>query len=123
MATKASNLTTKQRKSRDNLIPFKPGQSGNPKGRAKKGTAVADILRAVGEAKYRAVDKDGSSRDITKIQAVIERIYMAALAGDMAASKLILEYEMGKPRQSVEIEQRGRDVIIEINAPDKPNDG
>jgi len=123
MATKASNLTTKQRKSRDNLIPFKPGQSGNPKGRAKKGTAVADILRAVGEAKHTAVDKDGSSRDITKIQAVIERIYMAALAGDMAASKLILEYEMGKPRQSVEIEQRGRDVIIEINAPDKPNDG
>jgi predicted ArsR family transcriptional regulator len=53
--------------------PFKPGQSGNPKGRPKKGFAISERIRAsvtdedweeiIAKAKEQAKDGDKSARD------------------------------------------------------------
>ena len=55
---------------------FRPGQSGNPAGRPRRGTATAEILRG------RLAEQAGE---------VLERVVYAALAGDLQAARLVLE--------------------------------
>ena len=55
---------------------FKPGQSGNPAGRPRRGTATAEGLRA--SLAERADD-------------VVQTVLNAALAGDLQAARLVLE--------------------------------
>lgn len=55
---------------------FKTGQSGNPKGRPRKGTATAEALRA------KLADRAGE---------VLDTVVEAALAGDLQAARLVLE--------------------------------
>lgn len=55
---------------------FKPGQSGNPAGRPRKGMASAETLRA--SLAERADD-------------VVQTVLNAALAGDLQAARLVLE--------------------------------
>ena len=44
-ATTAAN----KKRSQTNLIEWKPGQSGNPNGRPKKGQSWAEIIRELGD--------------------------------------------------------------------------
>ena len=46
-----------------NLKSWKPGQSGNPKGRKKKELCIPDILRTIGEEK---VTDPATNKPITK---------------------------------------------------------
>lgn len=55
---------------------FKPGQSGNPAGRPRRGTATAEILRAI------LAEQAGE---------VVQLVVDAALAGDLQAARLVLE--------------------------------
>lgn len=57
-------------------MKFKPGQSGNPKGRPKRGTTDAEKLR---EAIARHVPE------------IINTLCVAALSGDAQAARLLLE--------------------------------
>jgi len=90
------------------------GQSGNPKGRAKKGNAWADIIREVMEAKsvfvrYDTLDHEGKLKKVDiKLNAVgrqrnirqlivANMIEKALTAGDTTSLKLLMEHEVGKP--------------------------
>jgi hypothetical protein len=69
---------------------FKPGQSGNPRGR-KKG--VKNVAAIFNEALYRPVKIRTSAgiKTLPKIEAIVEVIMNKALAGDTAAVSRIVE--------------------------------
>ena len=69
---------------------FKPGQSGNPRGRKKGVKNVATIFN---NALYRPVKIRiaGRARTLPKIEAIVEVMLSKALAGDIAAVSKILE--------------------------------
>ena len=72
--------------------PFKPGESGNPKGRPKKGNAWAELIRIKGDEMITL--KDGSQ--MTKREAIIAVAYVDAIKGDSAARIWLKETDVGK---------------------------
>jgi len=73
---------------------FKPGVSGNPKGRPKKDLAISDILRNIANE----VGEDGKE----KKQAMLEKVINKALEGDKWAIEFYADRTEGKPKQSIE---------------------
>ena len=74
---------------------FKPGQSGNPKGRPKSITlseAYRKMLAQVDEA-------DAQKR--TRAEILAEEMYVKAKSGDVSALREIADRVEGKPRQTV----------------------
>ena len=69
-------------------MPFAKGQSGNPAGRPKKGTAMADALRA-------ALTPQAKAK-------VLKALVQKAQEGDIAAIKLVFERTDGAVPQPVE---------------------
>ena len=61
-----SETIEKQRSNKDNLKPFKKGQSGNPKGRPKKSKCIPEILRKITDEK----DKNG----VTKLNMILNNV-------------------------------------------------
>lgn len=70
---------------------FKPGRSGNPKGRPKRGSQ-SDTGSAFGEllGRHFPVRIDGYERQLTADEALVHRTYQDALAGDRMAIRTIL---------------------------------
>src|SRR5689334_25288548 len=69
---------------------FKPGQSGNPRGRKKGVKNVATIFN---DALYKPVKirMAGRVRTLPKIEAIVEVILNKALAGDSASFSRVIE--------------------------------
>ena len=87
---------------------FKPGRSGNPKGRPKKLPRLDDLLSEImGE------EKDG----MTAAEAILKRLRQMATQGNIKAAEMLLDRSYGKAKQPVEI--TGKDgAAIEIRWPD-----
>lgn len=71
----------------ENLILWKPGQSGNPNGRPKKVKVVADLAEENSDKAIRKLARLIDSED--------ERVALAA-------AQAILDRAIGKPKQTVE---------------------
>ena len=69
-------------------MPYVAGQSGNPNGRPKKGTALTDRLRV---------------KMAKRADELAETLIGKALGGDMQAIKEIFDRMEGKPAQSMEL--------------------
>lgn len=93
----------------ENLKPFKPGQSGNPKGRPKKAYCITDILREQGEIR----DVNTEQGRITRAEAIAQRLWLMAMKGDIAALKYIYDRIDGKPLQQIQADVES-DNRIEI---------
>ena len=97
---------SKSKKSKYGNPAWVPGVSGNPAGRPKKGSAIADILNAIGEE----IQKDG----ISKKTAVLKRVYGAALDGNMDCVKFIADRIEGKPvERHADVSEEWKDVLRE----------
>lgn len=75
---------------------FKPGKSGNPKGRAKRTPTAAELLDR--EAARLVTIKTGNSqRKIPKREAILRRVLDMAMQGDLAAARLVLPHLFRAP--------------------------
>ena len=74
--------------------PFKPGESGNPNGRPKKGESITDLMQ---ETLQRHVDtKEGK---VMLKDLFCKKLVEMGLKGDIQALKLIWNYIDGMPVQ------------------------
>lgn len=82
------------------LIPFKPGQSGNPTGRPKR--------KPVTEALLAELAKDHGRKGQSKLEAMVARLVKTVISGKareaVEAAKLIMAYTDGLPVQMVEVD-------------------
>lgn len=80
--------------------PFLPGQSGNPAGRPKKGTALTDVMREMLEG----------NPDIKK--AIMAKLLAGAAGGDLAFIREVLDRIDGKPNVTADIHNTGEVVVV-----------
>ena len=93
------------------------GTSGNPKGRPKKGTSWAEVMRAKGDE----VIDEATGR--TRRDALADVAYLLANGGDTQALKLIMDREEGTARQSIDTtHHNAAPSKIEITVVDKSAD-
>jgi len=77
---------------RDGQGHWKPGASGNPAGRPRRGAALAEALRRRLGAEVTLTD----GRRATVAAAVAARLVALALAGDVSALRLLFERAEGR---------------------------
>jgi hypothetical protein len=68
---------------------FKPGRSGNPRGRAKGSPNVSTVLNAELSAKMHIVE-GGRARKLSKGQVLIRQMVNKAVTGDVKAATFVL---------------------------------
>lgn len=87
-------------KASKNETTFKPGQSGNPNGRAKNKDSIKNIFEEYGKKKY-----DGKR---TYFEAVVDVLYTNAIKkGDVNAAKYITDRNLGKIPETVNANVEG----------------
>lgn len=80
--------------------PWKPGESGNPKGRPPGGSSDAKALaKEFGEG---CADRTGRTRD----DKFLSLLYRRGMQGNMKAAELWAGYRWGKPTQAVELDAK-----------------
>lgn len=77
---------------------FKPGQSGNPKGRPKK---VIDFDAEIEEELAKIGAIEGANIQITKQQLIIRKMAKKAMDGDVKAAQFLAERIKGRPTQKI----------------------
>ncbi len=69
---------------------FKPGQSGNPKGRPKV-TPTPQEMMAKEATKYVKIKQGENIVSIPKLEALARRVFNKALEGDLAAARMVFQ--------------------------------
>jgi Family of unknown function (DUF5681) len=83
---------------------WKPGQSGNPKGRPKGAKNLATIFHEALQQKFQ-IEERGKSRMITAREGIVIRLVNQALKGDIKATAFVLAKEPEIARQLQPIEK------------------
>lgn len=95
---------------------FKPGQSGNPKGRPKveKKDFYTDLVEEL--QKPITITENGERKTLTRQQALIKQLVSSALSGNSVALQKLLISLMSKiPKQIMDLEEFSMsDTDIEI---------
>lgn len=112
--------TQKQRGNIKNLKPFKPGQSGNPKGRPPKVKCIPDILGKILKEPLpkHLRDKIKSyypemDRDPTFLDGIMRVVVGKAIKGDSWAIQFIADRTEGKVKDVIEMNGGQRLELVE----------
>jgi len=70
-------------------IPFRPGQSGNPRGRPKGARNLSTIIAAALNEKV-DVTENGRRKRITKLEAAIKQLMNRAASGEARATRDVI---------------------------------
>jgi hypothetical protein len=108
---------------------FKPGKSGNPKGRPRGSKSFARILLEELGSRI-TIKEDGVVRRITKLEAVVKQYVNRAMHGDHRVLKPLLGYvpvadDRDDPAKQAEMEAGYREFVEALNriAAIKSNEG
>lgn len=97
---------------------FKPGQSGNPKGRPKKSRNTDKLIEEILEDKIRYTDS-GRSTEATVVELLFRKITEKGLKGDLKSAKeMITRYIEIQSNKSASGDNTGPS-LEEIDASDK----
>lgn len=117
----SSNLHSSDKQSKNSQVgygrppkgrPFKPGVSGNPKGRPKKkllSEALRDLLGAA-----------AGKLDLTNAEAIAKAIVAEAKKGDVKAFSAIADRTEGKPEQKKTVDEN-RTITVIFERPEFQN--
>jgi hypothetical protein len=94
---------------------FKPGQSGNPKGRDKAVKNIRTIVEAEGAARVKIVE-GGRTRWVTKLEAAIMRLHAKALSGETRAIEKLIELNIRISGLGAERDDDGDDLSTDDQA-------
>jgi hypothetical protein len=86
---------------------FRPGQSGNPRGRPK-GARNLSTLVAASLSERIAINENGKRRRISKMEAVVKQLVNRAASGELRATQLLLALV-----QSQEAEKRAATALTD----------
>jgi uncharacterized protein DUF5681 len=96
---------------------FKPGKSGNPKGRPKGTLNMATVLERTLREKV-VINENGRRKTITKLEAAIKQLANKAASGDLKALQLLTalvrsgeERAMKSPPPSPELDETDQEVF------------
>lgn len=87
-------------------VPFKKGQSGNPKGRPKKLPALDVLLDEV---------LGGENPDDSNAKKILDALYKQAQKGNVRAAEILLDRAYGKPKQTHEHQGGDQDKPIKLS--------
>jgi hypothetical protein len=95
---------------KENLKPFKKGESGNPNGRPKKLPELDKLLADVlGE------EKDG----ITAGEVILKALRAKASKGDVRAAEVLLDRAYGKAKQTMDVSVSKKNLPEWLNEEDE----
>ena len=100
-APKSPNSKPKHSRT-DNLIPYKPGHSGNPKGRPLGSKNVKGAFDAISALHYGAVQFPGGViRELTATEKIANKVAMKAMKGDLRAADMYFDRVGGRVPVSI----------------------
>lgn len=91
-----------------NLIPYKPGQSGNPNGRPKLTPEEKAVKKATKE-----LIKDYTDKLADALPAISPVLIAQALGGNLIAIKEINDRVLGKPKETIDLEVKPKMVQLD----------
>ena len=103
---------------------FKSGVSGNPNGRPKGSTSIADILRKIGEEEipaelssqvltlFGSLDNN-ELKNMKMTEGLLRLVFMYAIRGKHWAVQFIADRTEGKPREFIEQKIIKDELIVE----------
>ncbi len=97
---------------------FKPGQSGNPKGRPKGAKNEATIIRSILEKKI-SIREAGRSRKVSVLEAMIWKFAEDALKGNTKSAGFLLNrYQLaeGRAPETDQLDEDDRGVLNDFIA-------
>jgi hypothetical protein len=78
---------------------FKPGRSGNPKGRPRKTSTFSDEVKAELNSKIAATE-NGQPKKITKLQLIVKQHVINAIKGNVGSAKMLIDgMKQDQPRE------------------------
>lgn len=83
---------------------FKPGQSGNPKGRPKKNKSFSEVIKDEMNELIQ-IQEQGKLKKITKQTALVKRVVTDALSGKTSAIKLLFQILSSKDFEVKDLEE------------------
>jgi len=101
------DVTEKQQKMSNPDNYFKPGQSGNPKGRPKESWTWSGLLKETLEELDEATGQE-------KKYAIVKALYKQAVKGNIQAIKEYGDRIDGKALQSMDHTTNGKDLTVTI---------